>query len=84
MLGGSVKHAANNTLQGTRGTAASCFAGLVSQGPGPKQSRHYASMAVDGDDLHILSRSGDQRAASAHNGNLITFHTVMGFRDLVY
>ncbi len=61
-----------------------CFAGMVASGPSPKQSRHYASMVIDGDDLHILSRSGDANAASAHDGNLITFHTIRDFRQLVY
>lgn len=61
-----------------------CFAGLVARGGSPRQARHYASMVVDGDDLHILSRSGDERARSAHDGNLITFHTVRNFRDLAY
>jgi hypothetical protein len=61
-----------------------CFAGIVALGSSPRQSRHYASMVMDGDDLHILSRSGDAQAASAHNGNLIMFHTVKSFRDLVY
>jgi hypothetical protein len=41
-------------------------------------------MAVDGDNLCVLSRSGDSRAHSAHDGNLITFHTVRDFRQLVY
>lgn len=61
-----------------------CFAGLVAAGATPRQARHYASMVIDGDDLHVLSRSGDERAANAHNGNLITFHTVRDFRSLVY
>ena len=61
-----------------------CFAGIVSIGPSPKQSRHYASMVIDRDDLHILSRSGDHLAQSAHNGNFISFHTVNDFRELVY
>ena len=61
-----------------------CFAGVVAVTPSPKQARHYASMDIDGDDLVILSRSGDERAKSAHDGNLITFHRVRGFRDLVY
>ncbi len=61
-----------------------CFAGVVAIGDSPKESRHYASMAIDGDDLVILSRSGDDRARSAHDGNLITFHRVENFRDLVY
>ena len=61
-----------------------CMAGIVARGADPQQARHYASMCVDGDDLHVLSRSGDHRARSAHDGNLITFHTVRGFRKLVY
>ncbi len=60
------------------------FAGLVDKGASPKQSRHYGSMDIDGDDLVIVSRSGDADASSAHNGNLITFHRVKNFRDLVY
>lgn len=59
------------------------YAGLVAAGGSPKQARHYASMVVDGDDLCILSRSGDERAANAHDGNLITFHRVRSFRRLV-
>ncbi len=61
-----------------------CFAGLVAVGETPKEARHYAAMDIDGDDLVILSRSGDARARSAHDGNLITFHRVRNFRALVY
>jgi len=61
-----------------------CFAGLVAKTGSPKEARHYAAMDIDGDDLVILSRSGDARAKSAHDGNLITFHRVRNFRDLVY
>ena len=61
-----------------------CFAGIVAIAPSAGQGRHYASMAIDGDDLHVLSRSGDHRAKNAHDGNLITFHTIKGFRELVY
>jgi hypothetical protein len=61
-----------------------CFAGLVAAGPVEQASRHYASMAIDGDDLVVLSRSGDARAKTAHDGNLITFHRVRDFRGLVY
>ena len=61
-----------------------CFAGLVAQSGFDKQSRHYASMDIDGDDLVILSRSGDEDAYSAHDGNIITLHRVKNFRDLVY
>lgn len=61
-----------------------CFAGLVTKTESPKEARHYAAMDLDGDDLVILSRSGDGRAKSAHDGNLITFHRVKDFRALVY
>jgi hypothetical protein len=59
------------------------YAGRVAVGKTPLHSRHYASMITVGDDLLILSRSGDERAASAHNGNLLTLHRVKNFRDLV-
>ena len=59
-------------------------AGIVARGETPQQARHYASMCINGEDLHVLSRSGDRRAKSAHDGNLITFHTVRDFRNLVY
>ncbi len=61
-----------------------CFAGLVAIGGSEIESRHYASMVIDGEDLCILSRSGDASSYSAHNGNLITFHKVKNFRELVY
>ncbi len=61
-----------------------CFAGLVDAGNTDQASRHYASMLIDDDDLHVLSRSGDPEAKTAHDGNLITFHTIRDFRSLVY
>ena len=60
------------------------FAGMVAYTDDPGQARHYASMAVDGDDLVVAGRSGDGKAESAHDGNLITFHRVRDFRGLVY
>jgi len=61
-----------------------CFAGLICQGDTDVESRHYASMAIDGDDMLILSRSGDERAKNPHDVNRITLHRVRAFRDLVY
>lgn len=61
-----------------------CFAGIVADGGSAGQSRSYAALVIDGDDLCILSRSGDRRARSAHNGNLITFHKVKNFRRYAY
>ena len=61
-----------------------CFAGLAAMGGSEKEARHCVSMAVDGDDIIFLSRSGDDQALSAHNCNLITFHRIKNFRSLVY
>lgn len=61
-----------------------CFAGMVAIGEAEHASRHYASMAIDGLDLVVSSRSGDRNAASAHNGNFVSFHRVRDFRKLVY
>ena len=61
-----------------------CFAGMVAKGESAKESRHYAAMDIHGEDLVIVSRSGDEKAQSAHNGNIITFHKVKNFRNLVY
>jgi len=61
-----------------------CFAGLIDQSGHDDQSRHYASADIDGDDLIVLSRSGDEDARSAHDGNLVTMHRIKDFRKLVY
>jgi hypothetical protein len=61
-----------------------CFAGLVSARKSSLESRHYASMVIDGSDMLIYSRSGDSNAKSPHDVNMITQHTIKNFRDLVY
>lgn len=61
-----------------------CFAGLVAAGSVEQASRHYASMEIDGEDLHVVSRSGNERARNAHDGNQVTLHTVRDFRALAY
>lgn len=61
-----------------------CFAGLVAIGPVEKASRHYASMVLDGEDLLVLSRSGNERAKTPHDTNIITFHRIKEFRKLAY
>ncbi len=57
-------------------------AGLVANGKGERDSRHYASLLIDGDDLLVFTRSGDDRAKSLHDGNLLTLHRVKNFRSL--
>jgi hypothetical protein len=61
-----------------------CFAGIVAIGKTNKCSRHYAAMEICGGDILILSRSGDENAKSAHNGNILTLHRVCSFRSLIY
>ena len=61
-----------------------CFAGLVAKVDDVGHSHHGGNMIIDGDDLHILMRTANESAKNAHNSNLITFHTVRRFRDLVY
>ena len=58
-------------------------AGMVAVGPSENGSRHYATLAFFGEDLVVLSRSGDRRAKSAHDNNLTTFHKVRNFRSLI-
>ncbi len=59
------------------------FAGVIATGKTIKQSRSYAGMEFDGEDLLIMSRSGDENTFNGHETNLITFHRVKGFRDLI-
>jgi hypothetical protein len=67
-----------------------CFAGIVAVGENERAARHYASMAIDGNDLVVLSRSADGSVRNtvplkdAHDGNLVTFHRVPDFRSLIY
>lgn len=60
------------------------FAGLVAVGPADNAARHYATMMISGDDIFIVSRSGDMDAKNSHDGNMVTFHRVKDFRRLVY
>lgn len=55
-------------------------AGIIALGNG-KGARHYASLLFNGDDLLVLTRSGDSRAKDLHDGNLITLHRVRNFRQ---
>ncbi|MFR8003828.1 MAG: sialidase family protein [Hydrogeniiclostridium sp.] len=61
-----------------------CFAGIVALTEDENCSRSYASMAIDGNDLVIASRSGDIYTKNSHDTNLITFHRIQKFRELIY
>lgn len=64
-----------------------CFdwssAGVVACGKNYLESRHYASLLAVGNDLLVLSRSGDCNAKNCHDTNLITLHKIKNFRELV-
>ncbi len=59
------------------------FAGVVAAGKTRRQSRSYASMAFDGEDLMVLSRTGADNALNGHDTNRVTFHRVKDFRSLI-
>jgi len=61
-----------------------CFAGMLFIGQSERQSRHYTSADVDGEDMVFVSRTSDEYADSAHNSNMSTFYRVKNFRSLVY
>lgn len=61
-----------------------CFAGILACGEQEKEARNYASMIINGNDINFVCRSGDQDAFDAQYTNLITFHTIKDFRNLVY
>ncbi len=61
-----------------------CFAGMVACQEHDKESRHYATLLIAGEDLLIAARSGTGEASCAHNGDLFTLHRVRKFRNLRY
>jgi hypothetical protein len=61
-----------------------CFAALVADAGDVGQSRHNVAAVIDDRDLHFVSRTAGPEAKNAHSADLVTFHTVHNFRDLVY
>ena len=56
--------------------------GIVSVGETRVCSRHYSSLVIDGDDILVVSRSGDLDAKNTHDTDMITLHRVWNFRSL--
>ncbi len=56
---------------------------ITAGGDSPVEARNYPSMAISGDDLLVVSRSGDENSVSPHDSNLITFHRIKDFRKLL-
>ena len=61
-----------------------CFAGLIDHGASQGEARHDCSLAIHGDDLHVLACSGTPESDSAWSTSRITLHTVEAFRELAY
>ena len=56
-------------------------AGCIAKWPSPLQSFMYPSVAVDGDDLVLISRTSND-AQNQHDADLVTFHRIQEFRSL--
>lgn len=61
-----------------------CFACCVDAGLSTKELRHFCSMAVHGNDLYVVSCSGQTKPGNRSYTDRITFHAVPSFRELVY
>lgn len=61
-----------------------CFAGLITTGANATEKRHFPALEIDGEDLVVAAVSSDQACARGSEGNLVTFHRVASFRDLIY
>jgi len=60
------------------------FAKVIDSTDDERQSRNYPSMIINGKDLNIVVRSGDEDSKNSHDTNIITFHTIENFRNLKY
>lgn len=60
------------------------FAGMITEGDTERESRAYPHICVDGDDLLVVTRCGTEESSSSHDNNILSFHRVENFRDLVY
>jgi len=60
------------------------FAGMISEGETEKESRSYPYICVDGDDILVVTRCGTADCNSSHDNDILSFHRIKDFRDLVY
>lgn len=60
------------------------FAGIVAEGDSKREARGYPYMNICGDDILVVTRCGDEDSSSLHDNNMISFHRISNFRDLVY
>ena len=60
------------------------FAGIITEGDSERESRAYPYITVDGDDLLVVTRCGTEESRSLHDNNILSFHRIKDFRELVY
>lgn len=60
------------------------FAGVISIGQKEQHARNYPSMIIDGNNLIIVSRAGNDQAKDCQYNNAIMMHQINNFRELVY
>lgn len=60
------------------------FAGMIAEGDSERESRAYPHVVVDGEDLLVVTRCGTKESSSQHDNNILSFHRIKDFRDLVY
>ncbi len=58
------------------------FADVISKGKNEFHARNYPAFIFDGEDILLVSRSGDDLARDGQYTNLITLHRIEGFRRL--
>lgn len=60
------------------------FAGMITEGDSRRESRAYPHICIDGNDILVVTRCGTEDSKSLHDNNILSFHRVTNFRDLVY
>lgn len=60
------------------------FAGMIAEGDSARESRSYPHIVASGDDLLVVMRCGTEESSSLHDNNILSFHRIKDFRDLVY
>lgn len=60
------------------------FAGMITEGDSVRESRAYPCLTVDGDDLLVVTRCGTEESNTLHDNNILSFHRIEKFRELVY
>jgi hypothetical protein len=60
------------------------FAACVDSGVAAKELRHHCNLAIAGNDMYVVCCSGHVKQGGRGYTDRITFHSIPGFRELVY